>query len=105
MEPARDADARRQPAHVQQAVDQWLTTTRGCGHAVTAGGVTYRLRPMFLLGAEGGGIRAAYWTTAGLDIFRGGDAVSAVRRLVGAVLPNRCAAALFGGGAVVEQWG
>jgi hypothetical protein len=83
-----------------QAVDQWLATTQGCGHTVVSGGVTYRLRPMFLLGAEGGGIRAAYWTTAGLDLFRG--AVTASTDSVdwsAPTTPNRCATALFAGGA------
>jgi len=83
-----------------QAVDEWLVRTRGCGHSVTAGGVAYRLRPMFFLAAEGGGIRAAYWTTAGLDIFRGAVTPSAQSVDWSAPSPaNRCAAALFGGGA------
>jgi hypothetical protein len=85
---------------MQQGIDQWLTTTQGCGHTVSAGGVSYRLRPMFLLGAEGGGIRAAYWTTAGLDVFRGAVTPSAQSIDWSApATPNRCAAALFAGGA------
>jgi len=55
---------------------------------------------MFFLAAEGGGIRAAYWTTAGLDIFRGAVTPSAQSVDWSAPLPgNRCAAGLFGGGA------
>lgn len=82
------------------ALDDWTTATAGCGHSVTSGAVTYRLRPMFLLAAEGGGIRAAYWTAAGLDIFRGaatphGDSVD-----WSASQPaNHCARAVFAGGA------
>jgi hypothetical protein len=83
-----------------EAVGLWSTATQGCGHVVTAGGQSYRLRPMFLFGAEGGGIRAAYWTTAGLDLFRGaavasGDQVDWTRPQP----ENRCARGLFGGGA------
>ncbi len=82
------------------AVRLWSAATQGCGHVVTAGGTSYRLRPMFLFGAEGGGIRAAYWTTAGLDLFRGaavaqGDHVDWSAPQTG----NRCARGLFGGGA------
>ncbi|HEU4329805.1 MAG TPA: hypothetical protein VFR40_01730 [Lapillicoccus sp.] len=82
------------------AITDWLTTTRGCGRTVTVGSVSYRLRPMFMMAAEGGGIRAAYWTAAGLDIFRGAVAVS--NGSVGWATPhtpNRCATALFAGGA------
>jgi hypothetical protein len=82
------------------AVDAWATATQGCGHVVTTGGTSYRLRPMFLFGAEGGGIRAAYWTAAGIDILRGAvapaaDHVDWSRRTA----ENRCARGLFGGGA------
>ncbi len=83
-----------------QAVGSWSTATQGCGHVVSAGGTSYRLRPMFLFGAEGGGIRAAYWTAAGLDIFRG--AVTPQTDQVDWTKPqadNRCARGLFGGGA------
>jgi hypothetical protein len=97
--PSTPAPAASRPT-MQQVVDQWLATTQGCGHAVTAGGVTYRLRPMFMLGAEGGGIRAAYWTAAGLDIFRGAATTSAQSvDWSRPSAPNRCAAALFAGGA------
>ncbi|MEP6632058.1 MAG: hypothetical protein ABJA89_16435 [Lapillicoccus sp.] len=85
---------------MSDAVGLWSAATEGCGHVVTAGGVTYRLRPMFLFGAEGGGIRAAYWTAAGLDLFRGAavpatDGVDWSQKQP----ENRCARGLFGGGA------
>ncbi len=85
---------------MSDAVGLWSAATEGCGHVVTAGGVTYRLRPMFLFGAEGGGIRAAYWTAAGLDLFRGA-AVPATDRVDWSQKQpeNRCARGLFGGGA------
>ncbi|MDQ2796571.1 MAG: hypothetical protein M3Y06_05325 [Actinomycetota bacterium] len=83
-----------------QAMDDWSTATNGCGHAAAVGGTTYRLRPMFLFAAEGGGIRAAYWTAAGLDLLRG--AVVPTGRTVDWTArraENRCARGLFGGGA------
>ncbi len=82
------------------AMTDWLAATQGCGRTVTVGSASYRLRPMFMLAAEGGGIRAAYWTAAALDIFRGAVGVRggvvdwATRQPV-----NRCATALFAGGA------
>jgi hypothetical protein len=82
------------------AMTDWLSATQGCGRTVTVGPDSYRLRPMFMLAAEGGGIRAAYWTAAALDIFRGavgvrGGAVDWTTRQPA----NRCATALFAGGA------
>ncbi len=82
------------------AVAAWSEATQGCGHVVAAGGTSYRLRPMFLFGAEGGGIRAAYWTAAGLDLFRGAVAPQTDRVDWTKTQPeNRCARGLFGGGA------
>jgi hypothetical protein len=97
--PATATPAASRPS-MTQAIDQWLATTQGCGHTVMSGGVSYRLRPMFFMGAEGGGIRAAYWTTAGLDVFRGAVTPSAESvDWTAPTTPNRCAAALFAGGA------
>ena len=85
---------------MSDALGRWSAATEGCGHVVTAGGVTYRLRPMFLFGAEGGGIRAAYWTAAGLDLFRGAALPAADGVDWSPKQPeNRCARGLFGGGA------
>ena len=82
------------------AMSDWLAATRGCGRSVTVGSVTYRLRPMFMLAAEGGGIRAAYWTAAALDIFRGAVPVKDGTVSWGTrEQPNPCATALFAGGA------
>ncbi len=82
------------------AMTDWLAATRGCGRSVTVGSVTYRLRPMFMLAAEGGGIRAAYWTAAALDIFRGAVPVQDGSVSWGTrQQPNPCATALFAGGA------
>ena len=64
-------------------MSDWLAATQGCGRTVTVDSVTYRLRPMFMLAAEGGGIRAAYWTASALDIFRGAVAGPGRRRSTG----------------------
>ena len=85
---------------MSDAVRLWSAATAGCGHVVTAGGTAYRLRPMFLFGAEGGGIRAAYWTAAGLDLFRGAAVPQTDHVDWSRPQPeNRCARGLFGGGA------
>jgi hypothetical protein len=82
------------------AMTDWLAATQGCGRTVTVDSVSYRLRPMFMLAAEGGGIRAAYWTAAALDIFRGAVGVRDGVVDWGTQQPaNRCATALFAGGA------
>ncbi|WP_432560083.1 hypothetical protein [Granulicoccus sp. GXG6511] len=67
---------------LQAAFNSWLAATAGCGRE-SADGV--RWRPMLLYAAEGGGIRAAYWTARGIDLI--GDA------------DPRCAAAFLSGGA------
>ncbi len=47
-------------------VGTWAGTTSGC--EVNAGaGDSVRVRPMLMVAAEGGGIRAAYWTVRSLD--------------------------------------
>ena len=48
----------------------WLRTGRSCGEPLpgadgVAGGI--KVRPLLMYAAEGGGIRAAYWTTAAID--------------------------------------
>ncbi|MDQ6715998.1 MAG: hypothetical protein M3Z83_07805, partial [Actinomycetota bacterium] len=83
------------------AVGDWVTAGVGCGHEVTAAGQRYRLRPMLLLAAEGGGIRAAYWTAGSVDLLRGTAAAGADGKVSWATgnPENICARALFGGGA------
>lgn len=50
----------------------------GCDTALP--GTSYRVRPLFLLAAEGGGIRAAAWTALGTDALHaaGGDCAEAL---------------------------
>lgn len=49
----------------------WLRTGRSCAEPLpvtSPGGATeLKVRPLLLYAAEGGGIRAAYWTTAAID--------------------------------------
>ena len=44
----------------------WLRTGRSCGEPL-AGAEDLKVRPLLMYAAEGGGIRAAYWTTAAID--------------------------------------
>lgn len=67
---------------LDRAFNAWLTATDGCGRTASGG---VRWRPLVLYAAEGGGIRAAYWTARGIDVI-GGDS-------------PRCAAAFLSGGA------
>jgi hypothetical protein len=46
-----------------EAFQAWSTDPEGCKFTV----VGRRVRPMLLVAAEGGGIRAAYWTVRGLE--------------------------------------
>jgi hypothetical protein len=46
-----------------QAFQAWSTDPEGCEFTVAG----RRVRPMLLVAAEGGGIRAAYWTVRGLE--------------------------------------
>ena len=59
-------------ADIAAAFDAWLAATDGCD--VDVGGE--RVRPMLLYAAEGGGIRAAYWTAAAVDAIAAGAAGS-----------------------------
>lgn len=53
---------------VATAFGDWLKRSAGCGVAGPAGGAGGHLvRPMILVAAEGGGIRAASWTTRALE--------------------------------------
>ena len=54
-----------------RAFQDWLAATSGCGHRLDIPGREVVLRPMPLVAAEGGGIRAAYWTAAGMDLLSG----------------------------------
>ena len=53
---------------VDTLVDDWLATDDGC--VFTIGG--REVRPMIMIAAEGGGIRAAYWTVKGLQAIEDG---------------------------------
>jgi hypothetical protein len=46
-----------------EAFQAWSTDSEGCEFTVAG----RRVRPMLLVAAEGGGIRAAYWTVRGLE--------------------------------------
>ena len=54
------------PPMVDAAVREWLGTTSGADDGPTP-------RPMLLVGASGGGTKAAYWTTLILDCLVGGE--------------------------------
>ncbi|TWD82453.1 hypothetical protein FB561_3586 [Kribbella amoyensis] len=48
---------------MRQAFDAWLAQSGGCAYPVDAG---LSIRPMLMVAAEGGGIRATYWTASAL---------------------------------------
>lgn len=57
---------------VEQVLDRWLTDGRECAAPVMlsvpeGGSARVPVRPLLLYAAEGGGIRAAYWTALGVD--------------------------------------
>src|SRR4029079_16261535 len=79
--------------------NHWVTATADCGHAVPSGSRTITVRPMFLVAAEGGGIRAAYWTAAALDLLSTSASASADGINWTAALPSQCASPLLPGGA------
>lgn len=79
--------------------NHWVTATADCGHAVPSGSRTITVRPMFLVAAEGGGIRAAYWTAAALDLLSTSASASADGINWTAALPSQCASPLLAGGA------
>ncbi|HEY5820823.1 MAG TPA: hypothetical protein VIT20_02525 [Propionibacteriaceae bacterium] len=63
------ATATDQRPTLATAIQTWATrqTAAGCGRPVTASGRQVEVLPMVMLGAEGGGIRAAYWTVKAVD--------------------------------------
>jgi hypothetical protein len=83
----------------EQALQNWLSATAGCGRSVTAGGREVVLRPMPLVAAEGGGIRATYWTAAALDLMSGRSTLAADRTWQHGPEVDPCRTALFSGGA------
>lgn len=54
------------------AIQTWATrqVAAGCGRPVSAAGRQVEVLPMIMLGAEGGGIRAAYWTVKAVGQLR-----------------------------------
>jgi hypothetical protein len=65
--PAADVKAVDRPS-LKALFDDWLAEGETC--SVTPAGMEdsdYQVRPMLLYAAEGGGIRAAYWTTRAID--------------------------------------
>lgn len=61
---------------LRQTFDRWLSISGACDQVFTlTGGQAVRVRPMLLVAADGGGIRAAYWTVSALAKLRerGGD--------------------------------
>lgn len=72
LRPPPTAGAASAPVFVQQrGVEQlfaeWDVATRDCVGVTTAGDNPRTIRPMIMVAAEGGGIRAAFWTAAALD--------------------------------------
>jgi hypothetical protein len=54
--------------NLTKAFQDWQAGPSPCGHLVKVGDRNVRLRPMLLVAAEGGGIRATYWTVAALQL-------------------------------------
>ncbi|KRF41948.1 hypothetical protein ASH01_17870 [Terrabacter sp. Soil811] len=91
------------------AFNHWVTATADCTHEVSSGSGsrTIAVRPMFLVAAEGGGIRAAYWTAAALDLLSTSASVPAPAGADAeadditwaAGPPSPCASPLLAGGA------
>ena len=79
--------------------DHWVTATADCGHEVSSGSRTITVRPMFLVAAEGGGIRAAYWSAAALDLLSTSASASPDGINWAAAPPSPCASPLLAGGA------
>lgn len=47
--------------------DDWLAAGKNCERSIPGLPARLKVRPLLLYAAEGGGIRAAYWTAAGVD--------------------------------------
>jgi hypothetical protein len=69
--PHADATADDRP-DLTTLVDTWLRSGRSCAETLTGtegiNGTGLNVRPLLMYAAEGGGIRAAYWTTATIDL-------------------------------------
>ncbi len=50
---------------LNEYVESWLAAHDSCGAPIPGSGL--RIRPVALVAAEGGGIRAAYWSALGMD--------------------------------------
>ncbi|MGD9960154.1 hypothetical protein [Nocardioides sp.] len=50
-----------------EAFASWLGESEACSATVTVGDRELEVRPMVMVAAEGGGLRASYWTAAALD--------------------------------------
>jgi hypothetical protein len=55
-----EAEIDRADAYVAAALKNWEDTSTAC--EITAGGTSQSVRPLLVVGVEGGGIRAAFWT-------------------------------------------
>lgn len=62
--PATERVSDRPP--IGNIVSPWLDQPGACEVTVPVNGRDQRVRPMIMIAAEGGGIRAAYWTVKGL---------------------------------------
>jgi hypothetical protein len=65
--PAAQATTPAERPVLDEAFRTWLTSRPGCTGAVTVTGRRLPVRPMVLVAAAGGGIRAATWTAYGVD--------------------------------------
>lgn len=117
-----------------QAFDAWLGQQRVCTSKVTMNGRELEVRPMLMIAAEGGGLRASYWTTAALDeiaaagagcgrtstLFSGGASggafgltlarfidqpLDSVRSIAGSKALGAASASLFGGDVLASATG
>jgi hypothetical protein len=61
--PVGTADPR---PNLENAFADWLADPAACRSTVTFGDKSYTVRPMIFVAAEGGGVRAAYWTVRSL---------------------------------------
>lgn len=87
------------------AVDGWKSRTEGCTVEVDG----KQFRPLILLASEGGGIRAAYWTAAALDVLAretrcGVDAIAVASGVSGGSVGLATARASKTGGAGEAVW-
>lgn len=68
--PSADLSAADRP-ELDTVFTTWLRTGRSCAEPLPvqsqSGATDLKVRPLLLYAAEGGGIRAAYWTTAAID--------------------------------------